>query len=93
MRYRERPSQAQRSPAIFGRRVMLRPIVLADFAAHVNGATRTPAPAAAQVTTPQAAPVAAPAATAPTPAAAPMPANQADAMARRRALRQQGRES
>lgn len=33
MRYRERPSQAQRSPAIFGRRVMLRPIVLADFAA------------------------------------------------------------
>lgn len=72
---------------------MFRFPVLADFAAHVNGPTRTPTSAAAQVATPQPAPVAAPAATVPTPAAAPMPANQADAMARRRALRQQGRES
>lgn len=75
--------------------------VLADFAAHVGGASR-PRPAAAQPAlvpqqaTGQPGQQQAPSqpATAPAPAPAPAPAapSQSDAMARRRALRQQGRD-
>ncbi|WP_136649280.1 MupA/Atu3671 family FMN-dependent luciferase-like monooxygenase [Paracoccus aeridis] len=63
--------------------------VLADFAAHVGGAL--PPKAAAPASAPAAAAPAAPAAAAPQ-AAPPAAPSQSDAMARRRALRQQGRE-
>jgi len=70
---------------------MFRFPVLADFAAHVNGTgtaqTTGGAPQSAQIAVPVT-----PAMQAPVPPPALQPTTQADAMSRRRALRQQGRE-